>query len=94
NTQAKVKKAAEKVPQRTHEDNEKLLRNKILGSIGGGPFELLRAFRKMHRGRGTVVDLDDFREAVSTFSLGLGEAEVKTFFQGFDSDGSGGIDFE
>lgn len=41
-----------------------------------------------------MVDLDDFREAVSTFSLGLGEAEVRAFFEGFDSDGSGGIDFE
>lgn len=41
-----------------------------------------------------MVDLEDFREAVSTFSLGLGEAEVQEFFQGFDTDGSGGIDFE
>ncbi|CAN0309264.1 unnamed protein product [Pylaiella littoralis] len=92
--QAKVKAASEKVPTRTMAENEHLLRQKILGSIGGGPFEFLRAFRKMHRGRGTVVDLDDFREAVTTFSLGLGEPEVVAFFNGFDADGSGGIDFE
>lgn len=41
-----------------------------------------------------VVDLNDFREAVKTFSLGLGEPEVVAFFNGFDADGSGGIDFE
>ena len=41
-----------------------------------------------------MVDLNDFREAVTTFSLGLGEPEVVAFFKGFDSDGSGGIDFE
>lgn len=41
-----------------------------------------------------VVDLNDFREAVTTFSLGLGEPEVVAFFKGFDADGSGGIDFE
>lgn len=52
--QAKVKAASEKVPLRTMKENEQLLREKILGSIGGGPFQLLRAFRKMHRGRGTV----------------------------------------
>eukprot|EP00752_Nemacystus_decipiens_P011556 g10262.t1 len=92
--QAKVKAASEKVPLRTMKENEQLLRQKILGSIGGGPFQLLRAFRKMHRGRGTVVDLNDFREAVTTFSLGLGEPEVVAFFKGFDADGSGGIDFE
>ncbi|CAM9642796.1 unnamed protein product [Ectocarpus sp. 6 AP-2014] len=92
--QAKVKAASERVPERTMAENEQLLRQKILGSIGGGPFQLLRAFRKMHRGRGTVVDLDDFREAVKTFSLGLGEPEVEAFFKGFDADGSGGIDFE
>lgn len=34
--------------------SKSLLKAKILGSIGGGPFELLRAFRKMHCGRGTV----------------------------------------
>lgn len=38
--------------------------------------------------------MDDFREAVSTFSLGLGEKEVQKFFEVFDADGSGGIDFE
>ncbi|CAN0258338.1 unnamed protein product, partial [Ectocarpus fasciculatus] len=92
--QAKVKAASERVPERTMAENEQLLRQKILGSIGGGPFQLLRAFRKMHRGRGTVVDLNDFREAVTTFSLGLGEPEVEAFFKGFDADGSGGIDFE
>ena len=41
-----------------------------------------------------MVDLNDFREAVTTFSLGLGEPEVVAFFKGFDTDGSGGIDFE
>lgn len=41
-----------------------------------------------------MVDLNDFREAVTTFSLGLGEPEVVAFFKGFDADGSGGIDFE
>eukprot|EP00903_Cladosiphon_okamuranus_P020369 g18689.t1 len=92
--QARVKAASEKVPLRTMKENEQLLREKILGSIGGGPFQLLRAFRKMHRGSGTVVDLNDFREAVTTFSLGLGEPEVVAFFKGFDTDGSGGIDFE
>ena len=49
-----MKAASEKVPLRTMKENEQLLREKILGSIGGGPFQLLRAFRKMHRGRGTV----------------------------------------
>lgn len=41
-----------------------------------------------------VVDLEDFREAVGTFSLGLGENDVQAFFNGFDADGSGGIDFK
>lgn len=49
-----MKAASERVPERTMAENEQLLRQKILGSIGGGPFQLLRAFRKMHRGRGTV----------------------------------------
>ena len=35
-------------------ESKDLLKQKILGTIGGGPYELLRAFRRMHRGRGTV----------------------------------------
>ena len=52
--QAKAKAALERVLKRTMAESEELLREKILGSIGGGAFELLRAFRRMHRGRGTV----------------------------------------
>lgn len=39
------------------------------------------------------VDLEDFREAVKKLSLGLTEPEIVSFFEAFDSDGSGGIDF-
>ncbi|CAN0012143.1 unnamed protein product, partial [Discosporangium mesarthrocarpum] len=92
--QVRVKEAQESQPVRSMAENESLLREKILGSIGGGPFELLRAFRKMHRGRGTVVDFNDFQEAVRAFGLGLKEEEVKAFFACFDEDGSGGIDFQ
>lgn len=64
--QARVKSVADKVPQRTREENKQLLREKILGSIGGGPFELLRAFRKLHRGRGTVSSFF-FRRSLERF---------------------------
>lgn len=67
-SQAKVKAASEKVPERTMAENEQLLREKILGSIGGGPFQLLRAFRKMHRGRGTVRKHTRFPVRLSTAS--------------------------
>ncbi|CAM9684574.1 unnamed protein product, partial [Ectocarpus sp. 12 AP-2014] len=50
-----------------------LLKAKILGSIGGGPFELLRAFRKMTCGGGTAIDFKGFREGVKKLNLGLTE---------------------
>lgn len=39
------------------------------------------------------MNLDDFREAVQTLSLGLTEPEIVRFFKAFDADGSGGIDY-
>lgn len=42
------------IPRPSVGQSKKLLKQKILGSIGGGPYELLRAFRKMHRGSGVV----------------------------------------
>jgi Ca2+-binding EF-hand superfamily protein len=70
------------------------LREKILSSIGGGPFELHRAFRKLHPGKGSAVRLDDFYEAVSKFGLGLGAAQIRQLFSAFDRNADGGIDYQ
>ncbi|CAN0514130.1 unnamed protein product, partial [Phaeothamnion confervicola] len=74
-------------------ETEELLRHKILGSIGGGPYELLRAFRRMHRGRGIAVTVDDFHQAVRDFGFSMTPDEVERFFHAFDYDANGSIDF-
>lgn len=40
------------------------------------------------------IDMDEFREAMSSFGAGLNEKELKTLFRMFDHDGSGEISYQ
>lgn len=77
-------------------DVEQLLLDKIEQKTKGGPYSLLRAFRKFDtKGNDNAIDFGEFKRCVEMFGLsGVPEEAIRKLFNKFDQDGAGKIDFK
>jgi Ca2+-binding EF-hand superfamily protein len=86
----------EYIPQKNIEALFEIIRNKAEQKSGNKKPKRVAEdiFRFFDKNGSKEIDMDEFREAMSSFGAGLNEKELKTLFRMFDHDGSGEISYQ
>jgi len=71
---------------------DEIFRDKLFNSISEGTTRVLRAFRRIHNGRGLVITFEEFQKALKEAAINLAPEEELEFWDHFQP-AHGGADF-
>tara|TARA_B100000795_G_scaffold268499_1_gene255568 strand:+ start:4640 stop:6931 length:2292 start_codon:yes stop_codon:yes gene_type:complete len=72
---------------------EKILRDKIMTNLKGGPYELVRMFRMFDLDGNGEIDFQEFEEVMHKFNIDIPKSQMKTLFMHYDKSGKGAIGY-
>jgi len=72
---------------------EKILRDKIMTNLAGGPYELVRMFRMFDLDGNGSIDFHEFEEVFHKFNIDIPHEQLLKLFRHYDKSGAGSIGY-